>query len=739
MTRIYLFYIILWIFFANSSLLGQKKPCAKNGTIDLSSYNFNTNNNIQLKGEWEFYWNEYLDYNDLQNLYITSQLIKVPSFWNTYIPQKQWGKGYGTYRLKIKIPEINRKYGILIKNSGTSHKLFIDSLEIGSIGSPGKNFNTTKYSYKTDIFCFTPTNNEVNIIIHMANFHHRNGGLWNEVKLGFEENIKNRRVLSIALTLFLIGTFFSIGLYNIILFLLRKRNRYLLFFGIFAILLAIRSLFSNNYYIYLLTDINWRIVISIEYLSFYMAPPIFGLFIYSMYPRDYSRKFAHYFLFGTVIFAILIFILPINIFVYGSPFYEIIIIILGGYIIYVLYNANKKGRNGVKILFAGFIVLFITVINDILYSNEYINSVELLPFGLFVFIIVQSYLVSSIFAKKFNRIEKLTRDLNIVNQNLETLVEARTMEVSLINEAIEEKNIALEDQKHEISIQKDNLEIKNREITSSISYASKIQNAILPEIKSFRDHFQNYFIIYKPRDIISGDFYWLYEWGEKLFFALADCTGHGVPGAFMSILGFNLLNEVLTQYLSVFTEESFKSNQILNILRKKIKKALHQTSPLGENQDGIDISFCMYDKLSREIQFAGANPFFYILRKKMPEFEIENDTVVKYDIDKTFELVQLKGDRMPVGVYLIEKEFTNYSFKVNSGDKLYLYSDGLSDLIGGERGKKFLQKRVRELIINIHSKPMKEQELIINNTIEDWVGTKHEQMDDISMLGIEIK
>ncbi|MFC2137451.1 7TM diverse intracellular signaling domain-containing protein [Bacteroidota bacterium] len=719
--------------------MGQRNPYAQNGTIDLSLYDFNKKNNIQLKGEWDFYWNEYYNYNDLQYLSISSQLIEVPSFWKPYIPPKSRGKGFGTYRLKVKLPEINRKYGLLIKNSGTSYKIFIDSLEIGSIGSPGNNSKTTEYSYKTDIFYFTPQKDEINIIIHMANFHHRNGGLWDDIKFGFEKNMKSRRITSIALTLFLIGSFFTIGLYNIILFLLRKRNRYLLFFGMFAILLGIHSLFSNNYYIYLLSDIHWRIAISIEYLTFYIATPVFGFFIYSIYPRDYSRKFAHYFFYGSIIYASLIFILPITIFTYGSPIYEIVTILLGVYIIYILYNAHKKGRNGVKILFIGFIVMFLTVINDILNSNEYINSVELLPFGLFIFILFQAYLVSSIFAKKFNRIEKLTRDLNIVNQNLETLVDARTMEVSLKNEAIEEKNIVLEDQKHEISLQKDNLETKNREITSSISYASKIQNAILPEVKTFREHFQNYFIVYKPRDIISGDFYWIYEWGEKLFFALADCTGHGVPGAFMSILGFNLLNEVLTQYLSVFTEESFKSNQILNILRKRLKKALHQTSPVGENQDGIDISFCMYDKLTKNIQFAGANPFFYLVRNKNPEFEIEDDSVVKYEIDNAYELVQLKGDRMPVGVYLMEKEFTNYSFKVNTGEKLYLYSDGLSDLIGGERDKKFLQKRVRELIIDIHTKPMKEQETIINKTITDWVGTKHEQLDDISMLGIEIK
>ncbi len=739
MIRIYLLYIVLCISFVNTYSVDKSKPMSKNGQIDLSQWDFNKKNTVNLKGEWEFYWNKLYNYNDFNYLSLSSQLIQVPAFWNAYIPSKNKGKGYGTYRLKLKLPEINRAYGLLLKNSGSSYRIYIDSVLIGNVGIPDISSKKSTFSYKSKIFYFSPTQSEVNLIIQISNYHHRQGGLSKVIKLGFDENINKSRKISIAIALFLIGSFFTIGLYNIILFILRKKNRYLLFFGIFSIIIAIRTLFTNNYFIYLFSDLHHRIIISVEFLTFYSAVPIFGLYVYSIYPKDFSRKFAHYFLIGSLIYASSIFILPIQIFTYGSPVYEIVTILFGSYILYVLYNANKKGRNGVKVFFIGFIILFLTVINDILFSNEYIHTVELLPLGLFAFIITQSYLVSSIFAKKFNRIEKLTHDLNIINQNLETLVDARTMEVSLINEAIEEKNQVLQDQKHEITLQKENLETKNREITSSISYASKIQNAILPEVKVFRDHFQNYFIIYKPRDIISGDFYWVNEWGEKFFFALADCTGHGVPGAFMSILGFNLLNEDLTQYLTIFTEESFKSNQILNILRKRIKKALHQTSSIGENQDGIDISFCMYDKFSKKIQFSGANALFYLIRKKTPKFEIEDDSVIIYDIDESFELIQLKGDRMPVGVYLNEKEFTNYSFKVKKGDKLYLYTDGFSDLIGGEKGKKFLQKRVRELLFKIHEMTMKEQEEIINKTIEDWVGTKYEQLDDISILGIEIK
>lgn len=274
---------------------------------------------------------------------------------------------------------------------------------------------------------------------------------------------------------------------------------------------------------------------------------------------------------------------------------------------------------------------------------------------------------------------------------------------------LQQKNKILEDKVRERTAE---LAAQKQEITASIEYAGRIQLAMLPMENHFRDSFTDYFIYFKPRDIVSGDFYWIGEDETSLFFTVADCTGHGVPGAFMSTMGISTLNEIIAN------NRNLQADTVLNLLRDKTMRALHQTGKIGEAADGMDVAFCVLNKNRKILQFAGAfNPLI---------------------IFQGGELLEFRADRMPIGIhYGGEKPFTNYVINVNRGDTLYIFSDGYVDQFGGPDGVKFKMANFRNLLKEIYYRPMIEQRNILENEFEKWKGSGP-QIDDITIIGIRI-
>ncbi len=277
---------------------------------------------------------------------------------------------------------------------------------------------------------------------------------------------------------------------------------------------------------------------------------------------------------------------------------------------------------------------------------------------------------------------------------------------------IVEKNDHLEQLNEEITTQKQLIEEKNTSITDSIIYAEKIQSAVLPPEDFFNDHLKDYFILFKPRDIVSGDFYWGAVRKEKIIVVAADCTGHGVPGAFMSMLGTAFLNEIVSD-----TKEN-GSGMILDKLRINVIEALRQREDKSEARDGMDIALCIIDYQAGILKYSGAyNPLYYFHNGGFNEY---------------------KADRMPIGIHQnMNEHFTQQEIKMSSGDCFYIFSDGYVDQFGGPEGKKFKSKSFRELIADIHKKPMSEQKKILENTIEKWKGHS-EQIDDILVMGVRL-
>ena len=274
-------------------------------------------------------------------------------------------------------------------------------------------------------------------------------------------------------------------------------------------------------------------------------------------------------------------------------------------------------------------------------------------------------------------------------------------------------------------------------VNNSIDYAKRIQESILSDRGILNKYFSDNFIFFKPKDKVSGDFYWWANVEDQILVTVSDCTGHGVPGAFMSLLGISYLREIVQK------EYITHPGVILRKLRKEIVKALKQKGELGEQKDGMDMSLISINNETKVLQFAGANnPLYIITNTKLSISENSNDAVKLIDnnvlgIESTKYFYEIKPDKMPIGIYDRMDNFTNHEIQLQKGDKLYMFSDGFADQFGGPKNKKFKYKPFKRIILENSDLSMDIQRELLFNTFKDWKNNV-EQVDDITVVGIEI-
>jgi len=280
-------------------------------------------------------------------------------------------------------------------------------------------------------------------------------------------------------------------------------------------------------------------------------------------------------------------------------------------------------------------------------------------------------------------------------------------------------------------IRKTNQQINEQKamITDSITYAQRIQSAILPSEELMKEVLPEHFILFRPKDIVSGDFYWIKEVQDHVVMLDADCTGHGVPGAFMSMLGITIFNDLIS-------DKCYDApGTILDRLREKIKNMLAQQGNSDEQKDGMDIALAVYNKKTREVHFAGANNPLYIVRENHTD---EKDLEEYASIDNgDYRLFEIKGDRQPIGRYWEEHPFRTTSVYLKKQDTFYIFSDGYIDQFGGEDRKKFKSMNFKKLLLSVQRDPMEIQKYKIEKAYDDWKGP-YEQIDDISVLGVKV-
>jgi CheY-like chemotaxis protein len=253
-------------------------------------------------------------------------------------------------------------------------------------------------------------------------------------------------------------------------------------------------------------------------------------------------------------------------------------------------------------------------------------------------------------------------------------------------------------------------------LRKSINYAGMIQSITIPSEATLRSLLPDSFLLFKPKDIVSGDFFWIAEENTKIYLAVADATGHGVPGAMISMLGISFLNELIGKL------SEYDSDSVMDYLRKKMKTTLRQKDSLVNISDGMAISFCIIDRKNKKMKFSGAEQSIIVSRR------VETET----------EVFEIKGDSMPIAVYFDETSFTEHDIEIRENDCIYLLTDGYFDQLGGDNDRRFMKKNFIKIIEEISLKPLIEQKNIIENKIYSWMGFNNTQIDDILIIGFRI-
>jgi ligand-binding sensor domain-containing protein/serine phosphatase RsbU (regulator of sigma subunit)/ABC-type amino acid transport substrate-binding protein len=333
------------------------------------------------------------------------------------------------------------------------------------------------------------------------------------------------------------------------------------------------------------------------------------------------------------------------------------------------------------------------------YAEKYEFTIRKAWYDTWIFraLIVTLFIV---FVYLFYRIRIIT--LKAQKNRLEQQVRERTHELEVANNEIEAQRDFARSQRDQIAQQQ-------KAIMDSLSYAQTIQQAMLPSRELLADQFPEHFILFKPREIVSGDFFWTSLHQQHSYIVAADCTGHGVPGAFMSILGITLLQEIVNKHPDIEPDE------LLNEMRIQIMETLHQKGDPGEAKDGMDMVVCKFTPKGGRLHFAGANNPLYLVRGE--------------------ELIEYKTDKMPVSIHEVMLPFTRHEIKVQKGDRIYIFSDGYADQFGGPHRKKLKYRPFKELILSSLHPSMKEQGLHLDRAFEEWKGDL-EQIDDVVVIGI---
>lgn len=279
--------------------------------------------------------------------------------------------------------------------------------------------------------------------------------------------------------------------------------------------------------------------------------------------------------------------------------------------------------------------------------------------------------------------------------------------LSIIRNLLREKEEALD----LIAQQKAELELREKSITDSLIYAQRIQEARLPSEEYFRNHFISSFIFFKPKDIVSGDFFWIGEKGERIFVVAADCTGHGVSGALMSMIGMEIIEKTIVE------DNIDTPSVILGALNQGLEKTFSRKKNIGTIiRDGMDVGLCIIDKKNRKVIYSGAFFPLYLMRNK--------------------SLTQINGDRIIIGMNPGRIPYTDHEIDIQEDDMFYLFSDGYVDQFGGKENKKFMYRRLRYLLLNIHEFDVKDQKSILDENLKIWMGT-NPQVDDIMIIGFK--
>ncbi|MCB9223484.1 MAG: SpoIIE family protein phosphatase [Crocinitomicaceae bacterium] len=694
-TRVYsvIFFLALCL---NS--FGQDDIYAKHGVIDLSDWDIQKSPYLRLQGDFEFYWNELIrpgEYTSEDSAQLEYQ--SGSNNWNHYNKGQYPAIGYVTYRLHVQnLPE--GEMNLMTRSVTCASAVYVDDILIGESGKVGTSKDDEQPHYEDKVIPIPPGKRNFTLTILLSNHQHRNGGFNDPWYLGTEESLYNLSRKHIMLNGIESSSFLFAGLFFFTLYIFRRKDKALLYFSLYALTFSIRPLVSFNYMIITVwPDMNWHLLVHIEYLSLFLPGGFMLLFIRERFKEQAPQKLLLILTLLTFAEALITIIFPPKVFTQLPLLHQLISFVSFGVLIYVVVRAMKERVSGAA--FAG--IAIICLITSSTYTIFlYLDIIPPAPYSYtalqMAFLLSMTMILGSKFASQFRKAEYL-------------------------QEETEKQKIEIEEQ-HQV------LELKNEEITSSITYARRIQSAILPPKRTLSSKFSESFILYKPKDIVAGDFYWVEQLDDTMFIAAADCTGHGVPGAMVSVVCNSALNRCIREF------NLTDPGQILDKTRELVIETFDQSEE--EVKDGMDIALISLNTKTLELKFAGANNPLWIVKHEKNETLIDSEDAKVFE-ENGYELIEFKGDKQPIGVHFNPKPFHSISLKLTKGETIYLFSDGYADQFGGDKGKKFMYKSMKKLVLAMQRESVLTQHRIMDEQFENWRGGI-EQTDDVCVIAIKV-
>jgi serine phosphatase RsbU (regulator of sigma subunit) len=728
--KILLLFVILGAL--NFSCNKKSEYEVKKGVLDLSQKSINEIGMIDLVGEWEFYWKQLLEPSDFKTDKPSIPLYsKVPESWEDVVTSGVDTKasGYATYRIVIKTNEKDSIFGIRINRIDVAYALWINGELISTAGKVAKTKDSYTPKWSRTEKVVNGTNSQLEIIIQVSNFDFERGGITTPVQLSSGESLKSKIKKDTGIDFFLLGIMLIIALYHLLLYILRRSVISSLYFSILSIFAAALVLIAKDYdLVYLFwPEINWNLHVKTEYGFYFLSLLFLVLFITSLFKEEADKLLVKLIIGFSLFMCVFVAAVPVSIFMVVFALLEWFFIVIAIYLLFIVFKAHVNKKEGSRPSVFGLLLLTMAIIHDVVVNKYSLNGITLLPFGFLGFMLIQAYIISSRFVEAISYSEQLTEEMDFLNNNLEQIVKERTTKVEqqkeelmMQSESLKVANDEIVKINHILEQQGGEMNKKNKALTDSLNYAKRLQSAVLPDPNYLKQALPEHFIFFLPKDIVSGDFYWYGEVDSSWDFddassiqilIAADCTGHGVPGAFMTLLGNNFLN------VTVNTQEVTDPEQIIYKLDQQVVETLRQNDP-HSIKDGMDIAVMSIEQDKNLISFAGAGSPLY------------------YFSDDGFH--EIKGANFGIGgVLRKEKVFEPHKVEYKSGDVFYIFSDGYADQIGGKEGRKFYKKRFKEYLSEIYHLPMDEQNRLIEEKFFEWKGD-FKQIDDILVIGIRM-
>lgn len=448
--------MIMLIVFVSFILVGCSeqgsniKPKAEAGVLDLTPIQLN-NDVINIDGQWEFFWNQLLAPGEAEAV-IAKKYIQIPSSWNKYIENEEHsGYGYATYRLKF-ITEEKSRLALKIPRMFTAYKLWVNGELIASAGTVGKTRATMTPQYLPQVVLFRPQPGVNEILVQVSNFYHRSGGMLESIKLGGEKQILRLRYKSLTREMIIFGSLMFIGAYHLAVFFFRKKNTSSLWFGLFCLLVGIRTtLVGERFFIYLFPDFSWEIAHKIQTLTYYLGVPLIVMFFLSVYPRFFHRRIIKIAQIMGSVFGLLVLLTPARVFTPFNHIYQIWSWLLFSYVLVVLTKIFIHKEKDSWYIALGALALLLSSANDVIFHSIWMNDAgatllrafirtgNLSSIGQLIFAFTNSLLLAKIFSNSLEQEKVLTASLININKNLDELVSQRTKDLEKLNEKIEKQ------------------------------------------------------------------------------------------------------------------------------------------------------------------------------------------------------------------------------------------------------------------------------------------------------------